>query len=96
VEAILTIIRLMASTPHGSWAACAHFGIRDFFEQARALPELPRRAVEEANLALQDLGIVDYRIEKISKEQQNEPDIDSYVVTLTGPGEAKRALKLTS
>jgi len=82
VQATLALIRVMAQTPHGSWQGCPHFGLRDFFEQARARPELPQLALEEANLALQDLGIAELRIQSIAKEPQSERDVDAYSVTL--------------
>ena len=82
VHAIFTILRVMASTPHGSWAGCPHFGIRDFFEGARTRPELVGAAVKEANLALRDLGIVNFEIDSITKEAQRQRDVDEYKVTL--------------
>jgi hypothetical protein len=96
VEAVLAVIRIMASTPNGSWAGCAHFGIRDFFEQARTHPELPQRAIDEANLALQDLGITQYRIESIVKERQADRDVDSYAVTLASADDIRRTAPLTA
>lgn len=78
----------MANTPHGSWKGCPHFGLRDFFEQARVRPDLPQLAIQEVNLALKDLGIVNIRIERIAKEAQTDRDIDSYAVTVVSSAEA--------
>ncbi|MGH9398448.1 MAG: hypothetical protein ACRD18_16570 [Terriglobia bacterium] len=72
----------MARTPHSSWSGSSHFGLRDFFEEARRRPGLPQLAVQEMNLALEDLGITRYRVESITKESQAERDVDSYVVQL--------------
>ena len=72
----------MAVTPHGSWEGCPHFGLRDFFENARVRPELPQQAMQEMNLALKDLGITDLQVSAITKEAQKNRDVDSYVVTL--------------
>lgn len=82
MEAVLSLIRLMANTPHGSWAGSPHFGLRDYFEQARTRPDLPQLAIQEANLALKDLGIVNIRVESIVKEPQADRDVDSYAVAL--------------
>ena len=76
------LLRVMAATPHGSWAGCPHFGMRDFFEQARLRPELVQTALREANLALEDLGIASFRLDSISKEAQRDRDVDEYNVTL--------------
>jgi hypothetical protein len=56
--------------------------MREFFEEARRQPELPQRAIEEANLALSDLGIDNWRLVKITREAQTNPDTDSYVISL--------------
>jgi len=92
VQAILDLIRVMATTAHGSWKGCPHFGLRDFFEQARVRPDLPQLAIQEVNLALKDLGISNIQVQKIVKEAQSNRDIDSYAVTLvsTSGAEADR------
>jgi len=89
VQAVLSLIRVMAQTPHGSWQACPHFGIRDLFEQARARPGLPQNAIQEINLALADLGIAGLRVESVTKDRQENRDVDSYtvkVVSTADPG----------
>lgn len=82
MQAILDLIRVMATTPHGSWKGCPHFGLRDFFEQARVRPDLPQLAIQEVNLALKDLGIVNLQVQKIAKEAQTNRDVDSYSVII--------------
>jgi hypothetical protein len=94
VDAIVSLIRIMASTPHGSWKGCVHFGIREFFEDARRQPELPQQAIEEANRALSDLGIDNCRLVKITKEGQTDPDVDSYAITLAERSGSKRTVSL--
>jgi hypothetical protein len=88
VQAVLSLIRVMAQTPHGSWEGCPHFGFRDYFEQARTRPDLPQQAMQEVNLALKDLGITDLQVAGIAKEPQANRDVDSYVVTLASMREA--------
>ena len=90
VQAVLSLIRVMASTPHGSWEGCPHFGMRDFFEQARTRPDLPQAAIQEMNLALADLGIVNIRVESISKESQESRDVDSYTVKIASASEVAK------
>jgi len=85
----------MATTPHGSWKGCPHFGFRDFFEQARTRHELPQVAVQEANLALKDLGILNLRLEGIAKEPQANRDVDSYVVTLASTTEGGKSYSVS-
>jgi len=90
VQAVLALIRVMANTPHGSWAGCPHFGMRDFFEQARVRPDLPQAAIQEANLTLTDLGITGLRVESIAREPQVQRDVDTYtvkIVSTAGAGE---------
>lgn len=81
-HAILSLISVMARTPHGSWAGSRHFGLRDFFEQARQRPELPQLALHELNYALNDLGIRHYRVESIQRETPASAGEDVYAVVL--------------
>ena len=96
MEAIIALLRVMASTPYGSWSGGTHFGLREFFEQARARPELPQAAIQEGNAALADLGITEYRIDRIAKEESTDRDVDSYTVTLIMPGDVKRTASFAS
>ena len=86
-DAIVSLIRVMARTPHGSWIGSRHFGLREFFEEARAHPELPAQAVEELNLALQDLDIREYRVEEIVKEPQTQAETDAYILKIVSTAE---------
>ena len=86
-EAIVSLVSVMAKTPHGSWVGSPHFGLREYFEEARAHPELPVQALQELNHALRDLGIVDYRVEEISKESPVSAETDSYVLKIVSNAE---------
>lgn len=77
-QAVLSLIDVMVRTPQGSWSGCRRFGLREYFEQARMRPGLPQAAVHEANLALEELGITDVRIQAIETDGG-----DSYSVTLS-------------
>src|SRR5271157_793166 len=94
VEAIVQLFRVMAGTPHGSWAGCSRFGWRDFFERARVRPELISKAVEEANGALQELGITHYRVASITKAGDSQRDIDSYEVSIVSTEPGAEAIRL--
>jgi uncharacterized protein YjiS (DUF1127 family) len=93
-EGIVALVRLMATTPHGSWAFCPSFGVRDYFEQARVKPDLPRLAVAEINRSLEDLGITRYKVQSIASEPQPNRDVDSYVVTLVDSAGEPLAVKV--
>ena len=81
-EAVLRLVRIMATTPNGSWKGSKPFGVRDLFERLDRRQNVPREALEEINKALVDLGITHYRVESLAKEAQTQQDVDSYVVTL--------------
>jgi hypothetical protein len=84
----------MATTAHGSWPGSSHFGIREFFEEARFRPELPQLAIQEVNLALQDIGITNFRVAAIAREAPNSPDVDSYVVSLASTKDDARPVDI--
>ena len=96
VDAVLSLIRVMANTPHGSWEGCPHFGIRDFFEQARARPDLPQSAIHEVNYALKDLGITGLRVESITRDPRVERDIDTYNVKIASTTEGGKSYSMTA
>jgi len=94
VNAILSLVDIMAKTPHGSWIGSSHFGVREFFEEARKQPGLPSQAIQELNLALQDLGILDYRVQEIVKESRTQAETDSYVLKIVSTSEGGPAFSL--
>lgn len=91
VEAILALLRLMASTPAGSWRGCTDFGVRDLFEGARTQPDAPKIAAEKMNRALQDLEIKSYRVDAIVPEPSTDRDVDSYMVTIVSAADDTRS-----
>jgi hypothetical protein len=94
VQAVLALIRVMANTPHGSWEGCPHFGLRDFFENAKIRPDLPH-AIQEMNLALSDLGIVGLRVESITKGPHENRDVDSYSVNIVSTTEPSKTYSVS-
>jgi len=75
-------MRVMAVTPHGSWAGSPQFGLRDLLEQSRTRPEKVQLALTELNRALQTLGIDRYRAAGIVCESAPGDDAGRWVVTL--------------
>jgi hypothetical protein len=73
----------MARTPHGSWRGCAHFGLRELLEQSTRRPETMQLAVDEINHALDDLGIVNFRVESIMPDSSAGSDVNGWLVTLS-------------
>lgn len=90
VQAVITLIRLMAATPGGSWKGGRNFGVRDIFEGARTNPNAARDAADRMNRALNDLYITSYRVGSILREAPSNPDVDSYVVTLVSTVDESR------
>lgn len=89
-EAVVSLIRVMATTPHGSWAGGRHFGIRDLCTQARTRSEVPQEVVQELNRALEELGITSYCVQSIAKEPQSSRDVDSYVIEIVSVSDGSR------
>jgi len=79
---VLSLVRVMANTPYGSWAGCEHFGLRELLEQGLRRPEKIRLAVEEMNRALGDLGITNFLVESIANESPAGAEVNRWVVTL--------------
>jgi hypothetical protein len=84
----------MGNTPHGSWAGCPHFGLREFLEDSRTRPEQAQRAVEEMNRALESLGIMHFRVEAISKQGQQDREGNSLAVTLVSTSDPAKTSSL--
>jgi hypothetical protein len=93
-ESVMSLLRLMAGTPGGSWPGSAHFGVRDIFEKARTQPDAPKIATERMNRALIDLGIADYRVESVVKDVSSNRDVDEYVVTIVSTVEGAKTYSM--
>src|SRR5262245_1472978 len=93
-EAIVGLLRLMATTPGDSWPGSKNFGVRDIFERARTQADAPKMAMERMNRVLVDLGITGYRVESIVKEASSNRDIDSYAVTIVSTVESSRTYSM--
>ena len=81
-EAVLALVRVMANTPYGSWAGCRQFGLRDLLEQCNIRSEKIQTAVQEMNRVLEDLGIVTFRVESITRESPAGAEVSHWVLNL--------------
>jgi hypothetical protein len=86
VESFLSLLRVMARTPVGSWKSCRAFGLRDYLEDSRKRPELLQVAAEAANRTLSELGISRFRIESIEREPEQESGTAAYNVFVSHAG----------
>jgi len=87
-EEALTILleRILIRSPHGKWCGSEHFGLRDFFEDARSKPERLIEARKELNATLEELGMR-YRLESIGRDGESSPGVDSMTLTFSLEGE---------
>jgi hypothetical protein len=81
-EAVLALLRVMAATPYGSWAACRQFGLRELLELNGTRRERIELAIEEMNKVLEELGIANFRVEGLTRESQTGSEVSQWVVTL--------------
>jgi hypothetical protein len=81
-EAVLALLRVMANTPVGSWAGCPRFGLRDLMEQNGARREKVDQSVQAMNQVLQELGVVNFRVETVTRESPAGSEVSQWVVTL--------------
>lgn len=86
-EAVLSLIRVMANTPHGSWAACPEFGFRDLLEESNTRPEKIGEAIEVLNRALESLGVVNFRVEAMTRDSAVGAEIGQWTIILTSTAE---------
>jgi hypothetical protein len=93
-SAVLSLIEIMARTPHGSWGGSSHFGLRDFLQGAAGRPDVTKMAVDELNRALVDLGIDKYRVESIVRETSETGNSDVYAIRLSSNGGPSQILRL--
>jgi hypothetical protein len=81
-SAVLSLIEIMARTPHGSWKGGIHFGLREYLQGAGGRPILAKAAVDELNHALLDLGIGKYKVESIVRDTEAEHGSNVYAISL--------------
>jgi hypothetical protein len=84
----------MANTPHGSWAGCPHFGLRELLEQSSTRPEKIGVAKEEINRALEDLGVTNFRVEAIHRDSVAGAEVAQWTIILASTTEPDRTFSL--
>jgi hypothetical protein len=89
-EAVLSLVRVMANTPQGSWAGCPHFGLRDLLEQSSLRQEKVQLAMDQINRALQDLGITSFRVEAMNRDSAAAAEVGQWTITLASTAEPGR------
>jgi hypothetical protein len=90
---VLALIRVMANTPYGSWAGCSHFGLRELLEQSSTRPERVQVALEETNRALNDLGIVDFRVDGITRDSLAGSEGGQWTITLVSTTDSTKTYR---
>lgn len=79
---VLSLLKIMARTPQGSWSACPSFGLRDLFEDGRQRADVPRLVAERINSSLADLGLEEYEAAEVVRELSSNRDTDTYSIRL--------------
>lgn len=93
-EAVLSLLRVMANTPHQSWAGSPHFGLRELLEQSRARPEKVQFALEEMNRALETLGVTGFRVASITPDSSPGDEASRWVVKLVSTVDSAKTYSL--
>jgi len=90
----LSLLQVMANTPHQSWAGSPHFGLRELLEHGRARPEKIQFAVEEMNRSLESLGVTGFRVGSIAMESQPGEGISQWVITLASTTDSAKTYSM--
>jgi hypothetical protein len=93
---VLALVRVMANTPHGSWAGCCHFGLRELLEQSVTRPEKVQVALDEMNRALNDLGISTFRAETITRDSLAADEVGQWTVKLISTADPTKTYSFQS
>ena len=93
--AILSLLEMMARTPHGSWPGNAQFGLRDYLHSSSRSEGL-KAVLDELNRTLGDLGIQNYRVESLDRETASGEGFVVFAVTLASTDGQKQILRIAS
>jgi hypothetical protein len=86
---LIALLRIMASTPAGSWAACPSFGLRDLFENSRQRADVAMLAAARINETFFELGIENYVVTEVVRELSPGRETDTYSITLENSANAE-------
>ena len=84
----------MANTPHGSWAGCPHFGLREILEESSTRSEKVQVAMDQINRALEDLGITNFQVEAITRDSVAGAEVGQWTITLASTVEPGRTFSV--
>lgn len=94
-EGVLSLIRIMAATPHGSWSGSPNFGLRDLMNGSGSLPEKMQQITQELNSALSALELHTWRVETITCES-GDPGMQQWSISLASNTEGAKTYSLGS
>ena len=92
----MALVRVMANTPHSSWAGCPYFDLRELLEQSNARPEKLQVALDEMNRALDDLGITSFRVESITRDSLAADEVGQWTVKLISTSDPTKTYSFQS
>ena len=81
-DSLIALLKIMAGTPAGSWAACPMFGLRDLFENSRQRADVASLAATRINETFLSLGIESYMVTEVVREISPGRETDTYSITL--------------
>jgi hypothetical protein len=101
-QALIQMIRVMASTYAGTWAPDPEFGMRQCFEpirrggadQQKVLDRLLQSDIALLNRSLERLGMSDFRVTAVDRVANSERGESSYAVTVISSGHGPEILEL--
>lgn len=89
-SAVLALFEVMARTPRGSWPGSIHFGLRDYLQATGAKSVGNKAVLDEMNAALDELGIQNYRVESLAREQPAGSGSAVFAISLiSGDGQSQ-------
>lgn len=84
----------MANTPQGSWTGCPDFGLRDLLEQPNTRSGQVQVAVDQINRALEDLGVMSFRVEAMTRDSIAGAPFGQWTITLASTAEQGKTFSL--
>lgn len=88
-ESLLWLLSVMARTARRGWPGAPDFGLAEALEEMRRNQDARSAAVRQINRVLEDLGVDWVRVEDLRWVGLTQPGLDSYVLTLSDPGNEK-------
>jgi len=88
-DSLIALMKMMANTPAGSWAACPTFGLRDLFENSRQRADVATLAAIRINETFHSLGIENYVVTEVVREISPGRETDTYSITLENSANAE-------